>query len=386
MLLAQSEYTITTQKYLYAVADTELSKPRILAVDDSRVMRAAITKILGQDYDVVEAEHGEDAWTLLINDETIQVVFTDLSMPYLDGYGLLERIRTHQDERIAQIPVIIITGKEDDDNAKEEALRKGATDFITKPFESITLKARAQAHVRYEQNTRRLSEISMILERQAAIDGITGLGGQRYFCKAADEKLAYLKRHNEDCIVVRIDIDNFNALFIKYGKKVADGMLEKIGEFMREATRAEDMAARIGLAKFAMMLVDTDMTTAAQVIERLRSGIEKMKFKIGDKLLRITISGGILQPELEKDSDIRSLLERTEAHMQQAMDAGGNQIRQFSELAATDIKEAKTQKMDIKMAIELLARGELDRVRPHADELLRELHPLLEFLSKEHEV
>ncbi len=56
---------------------TTNKKPRILIADDSKVMRRAIAKILGKEYDVVEAEHGEDAWTLLINDNTIQVVFTD---------------------------------------------------------------------------------------------------------------------------------------------------------------------------------------------------------------------------------------------------------------------------------------------------------------------
>ena len=76
------------------------TKPRILAVDDSRVMRVAIKKILGTDYDVTEAEHGEDAWTLLTNDPTINVVFTDLNMPYLDGYGLLDRMRQSDDARL----------------------------------------------------------------------------------------------------------------------------------------------------------------------------------------------------------------------------------------------------------------------------------------------
>ena len=45
---------------------SETDKPRILAVDDSRVMRVAIKKILGKEYDVLQAEHGEDAWTYLI--------------------------------------------------------------------------------------------------------------------------------------------------------------------------------------------------------------------------------------------------------------------------------------------------------------------------------
>ena len=81
------------------------NKPRILAVDDSRVMRRAMTKVLGKDYDVVEAEHGEDAWTYLTNDQTIQVVFTDLSMPYLDGFGLLERMRSSDDLHLQEMPL-----------------------------------------------------------------------------------------------------------------------------------------------------------------------------------------------------------------------------------------------------------------------------------------
>ena len=107
-------------------------------------MRIAMRKILGKDYDVIECEHGEDAWTLLINDNTIQTVFTDLSMPYLDGYGLLERMRTSDDPHLKNMPVIIITGKEDDDEAKQQALDNGASDFIGKPFESVQLLARAK--------------------------------------------------------------------------------------------------------------------------------------------------------------------------------------------------------------------------------------------------
>jgi len=91
----------------------EKQKPRILAVDDSRVMRRAMSKVLSKDYDVIEAENGEDAWTILLNDDLIQVIFTDLSMPYLDGYGLLERIRTSDELRLNDIPVIIITGNDD---------------------------------------------------------------------------------------------------------------------------------------------------------------------------------------------------------------------------------------------------------------------------------
>ena len=56
-------------------------KPRLIMVDDSRVMRTAATKMLGEKFDVVVAENGVDGWKQIRNDQQIQVVFSDLSMP-----------------------------------------------------------------------------------------------------------------------------------------------------------------------------------------------------------------------------------------------------------------------------------------------------------------
>ena len=72
------------------------------------------------------------------------MVFSDLSMPKLDGFGLLERIRNSTETRIQNLPVIIITGAEDDEETKQLALSKGASDFISKPFESVQLRTRAK--------------------------------------------------------------------------------------------------------------------------------------------------------------------------------------------------------------------------------------------------
>ena len=59
------------------MANKKQQKPRILAVDDSRVMRRAMSKVLSQDYDVVETENGEDAWTVLLNDDSIQMLSSE---------------------------------------------------------------------------------------------------------------------------------------------------------------------------------------------------------------------------------------------------------------------------------------------------------------------
>ncbi|WP_274522282.1 response regulator [Ectothiorhodospira mobilis] len=106
----------------------------VLVVDDSRVMRQALKKILGPVYHVHEAADGEAAWEVLQAQTDIGCVFTDLSMPRLDGYGLLQRIRESGEARLQRLPVVVITGNEDDTATRTRAASCGADDVVMKPF------------------------------------------------------------------------------------------------------------------------------------------------------------------------------------------------------------------------------------------------------------
>lgn len=351
--------------------NTKLAK--ILAVDDSRVMRRAISKILSKQYTVIEAEHGEDAWSLLEHHGDIQVVFTDLSMPYLDGYGLLERIRTSTDEHIAALPVVIITGKEDDDAAKMEALDKGANDFIGKPFDKAQLLARAQANVKFEQTSKKLSETAEKLEKQAAVDELTGLGSQRYFEKSADEQLSSLLRQKGHCCFLRIDIDNFNQIFIKHGKQVADEIIQNIGQCLNQHVRKEDMAARVGLAKFALFLNHTNFDEAKKLAQRIITEIPTRKSTT--KNFTFTASAGIFEPEINKDCSFADIYAQTEDCLQQAISKGGNTLIAESSLPAMEIESSEP--LTIEQAVKLLKQGEADAVKPHLENLYSQLKPLL---------
>jgi len=365
------------------LAEEEQQKPRILAVDDSRVMRRAMSKVLSKDYDVVETENGEDAWTILLNDESIQVVFTDLSMPFLDGYGLLERIRTSDNPRLKETPVIIITGKDDDDDAKQEALDKGANDFITKPFDSIQLQARAKAHVTLKQTTTKLTETSDKLERQATVDETTGLGGQRYFCKVGDETLSYANRHGGQFIIIRMDIDGFNNLFIKHGKKNIDKMLHSIGEKLSRLVRQEDTIARIGVSKFALILKETALKEAEQLTDRIRTEIQSMSFKLPDNgdTIKLTISAGLYEPELKPDLTFPHLLSETEKLLAEAQSAGGNRIVTHSTVNKIDI-EQQHEEVNIVELLEKLKENKPEELLPQVDAIIYHIMPLLKILAK----
>lgn len=88
----------------------ELEKPRILLADDSKLVRRTADKILSEKFDLVMVEDGEQALEKINSDDRISVVLTDLGMPNLDGYGLIEKLRHSDNERIRDLPIIVITG------------------------------------------------------------------------------------------------------------------------------------------------------------------------------------------------------------------------------------------------------------------------------------
>ena len=79
---------------------------RILIVDDSRIVRATVRKHLAENYDMIEEADGEAGWRRLLADESVSLLISDLSMPELDGLGLLTRIRESGDLRLRHLPVI----------------------------------------------------------------------------------------------------------------------------------------------------------------------------------------------------------------------------------------------------------------------------------------
>jgi two-component system, NtrC family, response regulator AtoC len=115
---------------------TGLKKAKILVVDDELNMRLVLKAMLKQEgYEVATAADGLEALKIL-KEEKIAAVAADLRMPRLDGMGLLERVM--QDD--PSLPVIILTAHGTVANAVD-ALKKGAFDYLTKPFEQDELKA-----------------------------------------------------------------------------------------------------------------------------------------------------------------------------------------------------------------------------------------------------
>ncbi len=115
---------------------------KILIVDDEKMNRALLKHIFEEQYEVLEAANGEEAVAMLemyVNE--IQVVFLDLMMPVMDGFGVLE----HMSEKgyLKRVPVILITG-EATAESDEKAYDYGVSDIIYKPFASRVVMRRTR--------------------------------------------------------------------------------------------------------------------------------------------------------------------------------------------------------------------------------------------------
>ncbi|HKV86892.1 MAG TPA: response regulator, partial [Candidatus Dormibacteraeota bacterium] len=72
---------------------TTIPKQRVLLVDDSRIVRTTVSRLIRKSFDVREEADGEAGWQAISSDPSIVVVFSDIQMPKLDGFGLIERMR-----------------------------------------------------------------------------------------------------------------------------------------------------------------------------------------------------------------------------------------------------------------------------------------------------
>lgn len=110
--------------------------PKVLIVDDSPSMRALLTDALQQaNHTVVAAEDGVKA-LMAVEQDTFDLVITDLNMPNMDGLTLLGKLREHAHTRFT--PILLLTTETDVDK-KQEVKKLGATGWLNKPIDDTKL-------------------------------------------------------------------------------------------------------------------------------------------------------------------------------------------------------------------------------------------------------
>ena len=113
----------------------------ILIVDDAEFNRDILKEILGENYNYLEAENGNQAIQMIGDNLEIDLMLLDINMPQMNGFEVLAIMKSSR--CLEETPVIMISSEESVDTMRK-AYEMGITDYITRPFDSVIVKKRVQ--------------------------------------------------------------------------------------------------------------------------------------------------------------------------------------------------------------------------------------------------
>lgn len=347
-------------------------KARVLVVDDSKLVRVTAARFLSPQFDLVLAEDGEEAWQKICADDTIQVVFTDLGMPKLDGYGLIQKVRESENEGIRNQPIIVITGAAEDEDVRRRVFELGATDFITKPFKNTEMIARAEAHSSYRRD-------KVSLQKNVSIDLLTGALNSAGVREQLDRDISFVNRHAENLAIVVLELDNFNALYQRIGKEGADRIIKQVAESLLGAVRKEDSVGRCGLAKFILVLPMAKTEGVVILAKRLCARIEAFAITLNGKAYNLTMSAGIAAARKGQQVSAENLLETAQQALSNARGMGPGEVQL---LKVEDSHAEESQLIEsLDALLETLKEGPMEISAQQMALTSKQLAPLINMLS-----
>ena len=361
-----------------SLSDVKTKLPHLLIIDDSRMVRAALARHTKPAYVIVEAADGEEGWKLLLSDTRIKVVISDLSMPRLDGYALLERIRSHQVARVRHLPVIMIFSG-GGEAARKRAADLGATDFITPDIGAVELLARLDALTQLAQAKEDLDASRVAVAEQATTDPLTQLFTMGFMVKQGSAMYSYARRHSLTLAVLRLGLDNFEAVRAKIGDAIADQIIVAVAKLLDSRMRREDCVARTGPAEFGIMSPATTGEAATRFAQRVAEEIHAAKITWQGQKIGISVSIGACDSTSEAVESFADLLVIAQQRMQAAFAAGGDRVVFHPGPSAAPTARAQREAPTIEEALAMLAAGRGEALVPHAGELARRLYPLVRF-------
>ena len=245
----------------------QMQRPQlILVVDDQEINRDALGIILEESYEILYAENGEQALSLMREHaDELSLVLLDLMMPVMSGFEVLEAARG--DEQLTHIPIIVLTAEK---SAELQALQMGAADFITKPFDMPeVIQARVGRIIELSEGRKLISA--------AEHDKLTMLYSRNFFFEYANRLYHYHPELKLDAIVM--NIEQFHSINALNGREFGDDVLRIIGNeiraFLAETT---GIASRFEADRFAIYCEHQDDYHA--LLDRFQTKVNSISPKV----------------------------------------------------------------------------------------------------------
>lgn len=259
---------------------------RILIAEDEPISRILLEDALTKwGYEVVVTKNGEEAWNILQQEDSPNLVILDWMMPGMDGIEVSRKIRERKDDNYVYI--ILLTAR----NRPEDiiiGLDSGVDDYIVKPFFDEELRYRLKIG-------ERIIELEQRILNLARIDYLTGLLNRRAFMERLEAEVSRANRTKGKLGLIIIDIDFFKKVNDTYGHQAGDLVLQNFAKNLTMFCRGYDFIGRYGGEEFIIGLPGADIEECSLIAERIRQQIENSHTMLAEDSIsiKVTASFGI---------------------------------------------------------------------------------------------
>jgi diguanylate cyclase (GGDEF)-like protein len=257
---------------------SDRSRGRVLLIADDRAQ--FVENLNGRGIDVFGVANGTAAIVSLTRTRP-HLVIADATTRGLRIRELAKMLAQAEDG----IPLLLAGAEPSTVEVRRAAMLEGAFDYFTLPAEVDLLVERTQQLVLLRQKIDRL-------RADADLDSLTGLANRRRFRVALAREVERWRRYRVPCALLMLDIDHLKSVNDKFGHPVGDSVIRQIAQTLKEVSRDNDTAARLGGEEFALLLAGVDLDRAVSAAERLRSVLSSKRVEgVGTVTVSIGVAG-----------------------------------------------------------------------------------------------
>lgn len=241
------------------------------------------------------------------------LVLMDMHMPDISGPELAGVVRQH--DNWASVPIVYLSAETDLDQ-QDQAMRRGADDFLTKPISDAQLVATVRARVKRAR----------VLEELISRDSLTRLLKHSAIKEAAVTALARAKRTDKPLTMAMLDIDHFKKVNDSFGHAVGDVVISSVATLLRQRLRTSDIIGRYGGEEFVAVLPECSAEQALKLMGHIREHFSNLQFSSGGTHFGCTLTAGLACSEDYPTLDAEGLINAADLALYEGKNGGRNRV------------------------------------------------------------
>jgi len=293
----------------------------VLILEQGRKAAALEALARAEGADALVTQDGAEGLKTACNHE-VDLVMAAARLPGMDGLQVLRMLRALDHRRY--VPVIVVISEEERAQ-RLEALRMGADDILTEPWDEEEARARVARTLVQKQRFDEVLEESARLQRLSVTDGLTSVYNHRFFQDRLREEFRRAQRYDDPLALILLDLDHFKDVNEQHGHALGDKILHELAGTLRKSVRETDVVARYGGEEFAVLLPKTHLAGALTVAERVWRDVGALRLG-GAQKLRLTASLGVSGYPARSIISADRLLRTADEALYRAKHEGRNKI------------------------------------------------------------